>query len=194
MDNSAAHETRPRAAKYQVTDDDWIIEFLKAAPIASIAVADDGQPYINTNLYWFDEKQRAVYLHTAVSGRLKRIVQTHPNASLTVFELGRFIPDRRPLKFSAEYCAVVGFGQLSVVDNDREKEIAMNAILEKYAPHLQKGTDYDPISLSDLNATTVFKFEIDALSGKGKRRRVDYPGAYEPPASPVMLNKLPSIP
>ena len=32
-------------------DDRWIKEFLNRSPIGAIATADDGQPFINSNLF-----------------------------------------------------------------------------------------------------------------------------------------------
>ena len=48
-----AYQRRPHLTR----DEDWIRVFLKEAPIGRIATSVNGQPFINTSTFWFDEEQ-----------------------------------------------------------------------------------------------------------------------------------------
>ena len=51
--------TRPSAARIGAIDDDaWIVELQGRAPMAQLATVHDGQPFINSNLFAYDEAAR----------------------------------------------------------------------------------------------------------------------------------------
>ena len=72
-----AHETTtpPRAEVRRrdraVADEGWIRDLLRRAPFGTLATARDGQPFLNTNLFVYDEAAHALYLHTARAGRTR---------------------------------------------------------------------------------------------------------------------------
>ena len=53
----------------EVTDESWIRDYLKEAPTGAMATVNEGQPFINSNLFVYDEDAHAIYLHTARVGR-----------------------------------------------------------------------------------------------------------------------------
>ena len=52
-------------------DDGWIRAFLATAPVGVVATVDDGQPFLNSNLFVYDESRHAIYVHTARTGRTR---------------------------------------------------------------------------------------------------------------------------
>lgn len=160
-------------------DEEWIRAVLRTAPYGVLAVATpDGPPHVNGNLFAFDGAPPALYLHTARTGALPEAAAAPVEAAFTVFEMGRLLPAEEALEFSVEYAGVVVRGVCATVDDPAEQERALQAILDKYAPHLRPGRDYRPIVSAELRRTTVYRLDIREWSGKEKVAPADFPGAY----------------
>ena len=162
-----------------VEDEGWIRTFLNLNPVGVLATLHEGQPFVNTNIYVYDEQENAIYFHTARVGRTRWNIERDERVCFSASEVGRILPDATALQFSVEYASVVVFGRGSVVDDDDEKRRALDLVMRKYAPHLEAGEDYGPTTQSDLDRTSVYRVEIDKWSGKRKIVELDFPGAFE---------------
>jgi nitroimidazol reductase NimA-like FMN-containing flavoprotein (pyridoxamine 5'-phosphate oxidase superfamily) len=161
-----------------VDDDAWIRAFLHRAPYGALATVDEGQPFVNTNLFVYDEAAHALYLHTARVGRTATNAAERPRVCFSVSEMGRLLPAAEALEFSVEYAGVAVFGALEVLDDPEEATRALQLLLDKYFPHLQPGRDYRPIVAEELKRTSTYRVAITAWSGKKKEVAADFPGAY----------------
>jgi nitroimidazol reductase NimA-like FMN-containing flavoprotein (pyridoxamine 5'-phosphate oxidase superfamily) len=173
-----------------VTDEGWIRALLKRAPFGTLATVRDGQPFVNMNIFVYDEPAHALYLHTARADRTRSNVEMNESVCFGVSEMGRLLPAPTALHFSVEYAGVVVFGRASIVEDEAEAEQALQQLLDKYAPHLRPGRDYRPIQPEELAVTSVYRIDIDQWSGKQKVAPADHPGAFlygqaPSPASPV---------
>jgi nitroimidazol reductase NimA-like FMN-containing flavoprotein (pyridoxamine 5'-phosphate oxidase superfamily) len=167
-------------------NDDWIRSFLRRAPWGVLAtVGVEGQPFVNSNLFVFDEERQCLYLHTHRTGRTRANVDTSEKVAFTAAAMGRLLPANEALEFSVEYAAVVAFGAAHVVDDPTEAEHGLRALLEKYAPHLEYGVDYRSVTDEELARTAVYRVDIESWSGKQKEAATDFPGAYAMPVPPV---------
>lgn len=170
--------TRLRRADRGVDDDAWIKDFLRRAPMGALATVADGQPFINSNLFVYDESAHAIYLHTARQGRTRANVEGDSRVCFSVSEMGRFLPADTALEMSVEYAGVLVFGRGSVVTDNDEARCALQLLLDKYCPHLRPGRDYRPITDDELSRTSVFRIQINEWSGKKKEAPADFPGAF----------------
>jgi uncharacterized protein len=161
-----------------VADEEWIRGVLRRAPMGTLATARDGQPFINMNLFVYDESTHVIYLHTARAGRTPANVEAEGRVCFGVAEMGRLLPAPTALHFSVEYAGVVVFGRARVVEEETEAARALQLLLDKYAPHLRPGQDYRPIQPEELAVTAVYRIEIDEWSGKQKVAPADHPGAF----------------
>jgi nitroimidazol reductase NimA-like FMN-containing flavoprotein (pyridoxamine 5'-phosphate oxidase superfamily) len=161
-----------------VTDEDWIRDFLKRAMFGTLATVRDGQPFVNMNIFVYDETANALYLHTARAGRTRSNVEADGRVCFSVGEMGRLLPADTAMHFSVEYAGVVVFGRARIVDDEAEAERALQQLLDKYAPHLRPGRDYRPIQPEELAVTSVFRIDIEEWSGKRKVAPADHPGAF----------------
>ncbi|MCL4872067.1 MAG: pyridoxamine 5'-phosphate oxidase family protein [Anaerolineae bacterium] len=175
--------TEVRRKDRQVTDETWIRGMLNAAATGTLATVYEGQPFLNSNLYVYDEGHNAIYLHTAHLGRTRANLEAEDKVCFTVMEMGRLLPAEQALEFSVEYASVVVFGRGRVVTDPTEAEYGLQRLLDKYAPHLRPGEHYRPIMPEELKRTAVYRIHIDQWSGKRKIVAADFPGAYhyEPP-------------
>jgi nitroimidazol reductase NimA-like FMN-containing flavoprotein (pyridoxamine 5'-phosphate oxidase superfamily) len=178
----AGEQDRPtgevRRRDRAVTDEGWIKAFLHSGAWGALASVAEGQPFINTNLYVYDEGSHAIYLHTAREGRTRSNLERDGRVCFSVAEMGRLLPDNVACEFSVEYAGVTVFGRGSVVDDDEEKRRALELLMEKYVPHLKPERDYRPPNQEELDRTSVFRIDIESWSGKKNEREADFPGAY----------------
>ena len=149
-----------------IADDAEIAELLRQADICRIATSVDDQPFISANTFWYDGER--IFFHTATEGRTLSNVQHNPRVCLEVDWRGRWLPAKTALEFSVEYTGVVVFGRARLLDDDAEKERALQGLLDKYFPDVKPGVDYRPITPKELEITAVFAVDIEAWSGKRK--------------------------
>jgi nitroimidazol reductase NimA-like FMN-containing flavoprotein (pyridoxamine 5'-phosphate oxidase superfamily) len=175
-----------------VEDDEWIRALLRRAPVGSLATADpDGQPFLNMNLFVFDEPNNRIYFHTARLGRTRSTLETNEKVCFGIMEMGRLLPASEALEFSVEYSGVVVFGEGSLVTDPVEAEYGLQLLLDKYAPHLRPGRDYRPITPEERFRTSVYRVRIEEWSGKKKEVAADFPGAFFYPYSPTTTEAQP---
>jgi len=161
-----------------VGDDEWIIRMLRRAPMGYLATLQGGQPFINSNLFVYDEPSHAIYMHTAKVGRTRANIENSERVCFTVTTMGRLLPASEALEFSVEYAGVVVFGLARIVADQAEASAALQMILDKYAPHLKPDRDYRASTPGEIDRTTVYKIAIESWSGKKKEVAEDFPGAY----------------
>ena len=166
----------PRA----VEDDDWVESFLTNQPMCVLGLVDDGSPYVVNQLFVYDPAEHAVFLHGANTGRTRTIVERDgsTDASLTVSRMGRLLPAEKPVDFDVEYASVVADGEISLVQDSREKRCVLELLMEKFAPQMNPGQDYNPIAESSIDRTSVYRIDIDGWSAKRNEKGVDFSDAY----------------
>ncbi len=161
-----------------VTDETWIKDFLHRAPYGILATANAGQPFVNSNLFVYDEAAQAIYLHTARVGQTQTNVEANQRVCFSISEMGRLLPADVALDFSVEYAGVTVFGAATILTDEAEQTHALQMLLDKYFPHLHPGQDYRAITPEELGRTAVYKIDIEQWSGKQKKVEADFPGAF----------------
>jgi nitroimidazol reductase NimA-like FMN-containing flavoprotein (pyridoxamine 5'-phosphate oxidase superfamily) len=159
-------------------DEVWIKNFLKRAPYGVLATENGGQPFININLFVYDEDSHAIFLHTAHVGRTRANVESNPQVCFSASEMGRLLPADEAIEASVEYSSVIVFGRASLVANEQIAKHGLQLLMDKYFPHLRPGSDYRPTSAEDLKLTAVYRIDIESWSGKQKKAPDDFPGAF----------------
>ena len=158
--------TAMRRTDRAITDDAEIADLLRQADICRIATTLNDQPFISANTFWYDGER--IFFHTATQGRTLTNIGQNPRVCLEVDWVGRWLPATTALEFSVEYTGVVVFGRARLLEDDAEKERALQGLLDKYFPDLKPGSDYRPMTPEELEITAVFAVDIEAWSGKRK--------------------------
>lgn len=161
-----------------VEDDAWIAALLRRAPMASLATAHEGQPFINSNLFVYDAERHVIYMHTARYGRTRANLEAEERVCLSVSEMGRLLPADVALEFSVEYAGASVFGRGAVVTDEAEAFHGLQLLLDKYFPHLRPGEHYRASTAEELARTAVYRISIEEWSGKRKAVAEDFPGAF----------------
>lgn len=164
--------------KDRAQSDPWVREFLHRAAYGAIATCRDGQPFLNTNLFVYDEDAHAIYFHSSPHGRTRANIAQDGRVCFSASRMGRLLPADTALEFSVEYASVVVFGKAVIVEDGSEAEHGLQLLLDKYFPHLRPGVDYRPVQPPELARTTVYRIDIESWSGKQKQAIDDFPGAF----------------
>lgn len=170
--------TQVRRADRAVEDEPWIKALLHQAPWGVMATVHNAQPFINSNLFVYDEPNQAIYLHTAKAGRTRTNIEANNGVCFSVSRMGRLLPAEEALEFSVEYQGVTIFGRVYLIEEETEAKRALQMLLDKYFPHLQPDEDYRGITPEELRRTSVYRLEITEWSGKKKEVAPDFPGAF----------------
>jgi len=170
--------TEVRRQDRVVTDEAWIKAFLHRAPYGVLATSHEGQPFINTNLFVYDEAANAIYLHGARVGRTPANIKANGRVCFSISEMGRLLPAGVALDFSVEFAGVTVFGTITILADEAEQTHALQMLLDKYCPHLRPGEDYRAITREELRRTAVYRLDIEQWSGKQKQVEADFPGAF----------------
>ncbi len=170
--------TQVRRTDRAVDDASWMRTFLHNAAVGTLATLHGDQPFVNTNLFVYDEQSHSIILHTARVGRTRANIERRSKVCFSVMELGRLLPAQEALEFSAEYAGRVAFGSMRIVSDVAEATVALQLLMDKYAPHLCAGRDYRPPTPEEINRTSVFRMDIESWSAKKKEVDDDFAGAY----------------
>jgi hypothetical protein len=187
-DYASLPRTDMRRDDRAIEDDTWIRQFLKTAPVGTLATVYERQPFVNSNLFVYDETEHVVYMHTANVGRTRANIEAHDRVCFTAMEMGRLLPADEALEFSVEYASVVIFGRGSVIEDQDTATAALQMLLDKYAPHLKPGQHYRPTTLDELKRTAVYRIVIEDWSAKKKEVEADFSGAYWYPEQPALAS------
>jgi hypothetical protein len=164
-----------------VEDPEWIPEFLAERETGVLGLVDGDTPHLVTQLFVHDPDAGAIFLHGARAGRAHDLVADgdRPRASFTTSEKGRYVPADEPVNFTVEYSSVVAYGTVGLLADRAEKRRVLERFMEKFAPHLTAGEDYERIAEASLDRTAVYRLDVDAWSGKSGWKEPDHPDAYD---------------
>mgnify|MGYP001815632734 CR=1 FL=1 len=84
----------------QIETDEEIQALLEAGRVGFIATSLDAQPFINSNLYWYDAASHRIYFHTARQGRTRDNIMVNPSVCFSIGEMGRLLPAETALELS----------------------------------------------------------------------------------------------
>lgn len=185
--------TTVRRSDRAVDDEAWMRHFLKTAAVGTLATVHDGQPFINSNLFVYDEANHSIILHTARVGRTRANIEQHDKVCFSIMEMGRILPAEEALEFSVEYAGLTVFGIISIIDDDAEATEALQLMLDKYAPHLVAGHDYRAPVKEELLRTSVFRVSIAEWSAKKKEVERGFAGAFFHSTVPMLRCNLEAL-
>lgn len=177
-DYAAQPPSAVRRSDRATEDESWIKTFLQRAAVGTLATTHGDQPFINSNLFVYDEGRHCIYMHTAHVGRTRANIEHNPRVCFSIMTMGRLLPAPEALEFSVEYSGVVVFGEAVIVEDEAEAIDGLQQLLDKYAPHLKPGADYRPPIAEELKRTAVYRINITEWSGKKKAVEADFPGAF----------------
>jgi nitroimidazol reductase NimA-like FMN-containing flavoprotein (pyridoxamine 5'-phosphate oxidase superfamily) len=183
MDESTPEDVSD-SIRYQgkaVSDPDWIPEFLADQETGVLGLIDDETPHLVTQLFVYDDDEGAIFMHGAQAGRAYGLVEggDRPRATFTTSEKGRYIPAEEPVNFTVEYSSVVAYGTIDLLTHDEGKRRVLEQFMQKFAPQLTEGEDYEEMTEESIDRTAVYRLDVESWSGKQGWKDSETLGAYE---------------
>ncbi|HNM38405.1 MAG TPA: pyridoxamine 5'-phosphate oxidase family protein [Anaerolineales bacterium] len=175
--NPTAFQRRPHLTK----DDAWIRENINTFKAGHFATSVDGQPYINTSTFWYDEAEHQIVFHSNLAGRIRSNIEYNPKVSFEASVLGQLLPSNVALEFSLQYRSIVAFGTAQLVTDPAEMRRLLYGLIGKYFSELSVGQEYREINDKELRATSVYAIKIEEWSGKENwEARADQSDEWQP--------------
>ena len=154
-----------RKAEREIADRDRIVDVLRGARYAAIAMCRDSEPYIVTMNYGYDEDREALYLHCAHKGLKIDFINANPRVCGTVIDDRGYIQG----ECAHAYRSVVFWGEMHIVAELDEKKHAMSVMLD------QLEDNPDTVKQTSLRDDKVYerlgilRLDIHEISGKQGR-------------------------
>lgn len=151
-----------RLPKRGAYDRETINAILDEAFICHVGFVVDGQPYVIPTGY--ARVDDVLYIHGSSASRMLRSIAEGIDVCVTVTLIDGLVLARSAFHHSMNYRSVVILGKASLVDDDAEKNKALEAFTEQVVPGRWNDVRW-PTEL-ELKATTVLKLPIEEASTK----------------------------
>jgi len=153
-----------------ITDFDDILGVLRRCPTGHLGLVDADGPYVVPISFGFEvvNGRVVIWCHSARVGRKTRAVRAGGRVCFEVDHLNEIVSDvPEACGMTALYESVMGFGHVQEVTDEAEARRGAAIIVDRYA-HGASATLPTPLKKD----VTVFKIELDELTGKRHRRDV----------------------
>jgi len=142
-----------------------INQILDEAFICHVGFVVDGQPYVIPT--GFGRIGGDLYIHGSAASRMLRNLAKEIEVCVTVTLIDGLVLARSAFHHSVNYRSVVVLGRATLVEDDEEKNKALEAITEHFVPGRWADVRW-PTEL-ELKATSVLKLPIEEASAKIRR-------------------------
>ncbi len=152
-----------------ITDINEIIQIIDKAKILHLGLVDNGFPYILPLHYGYEydrEGDKIVfYMHGANAGHKIDLINSNSNAGVELETDIELDPaGDKPCEYSSFYSSVIGMGNVSVVDNKKEKERALYLLMLN-----QTGRSFE-FTEQMVASVTVIKLEVTEYTAKARKK------------------------
>jgi uncharacterized protein len=151
-----------RRSDKEITNQEEVEEILSNALVGRLGTCLNNIPYITPVNFVYDKDK--IYIHSALEGRKIENIRSNPNICFEIDEVMSIIPGKqRPCASTTEYKSIIIFGDIKIVTDIEEKTLALNKLIEKYAPQSPR------LSLSSgaiVRRTGVLAIEVKEITAK----------------------------
>lgn len=145
----------------EITDPQKKHEIIRKCEVIRIALFDEEFPYIVPLNFGYLKEKRVFYLHCADEGKKINLIKKNNKVA---FELDMDLKldiSENSCHCTMKYKSIQGTGKIFIVEDDDEKNLGLNLIIQQYRPQL-KAIDFT----NELNSVVVLKLEMDTLTCK----------------------------
>jgi len=143
----------------QIADPAEISHILESNVVCRIAMCDGDTPYLVPVNYGFDGT--SIYVHCAAAGRKLDILRQNGAVCFEVTDSVSTVSSKSACGFGTRFRSVIGFGTVSFLTSEKEKRRALQVIMQQHT-----GRSAWDIPASRLNSVTLFKIDVDSMTGK----------------------------
>lgn len=151
-----------RRKEKEITDINEIEKVMLKSDVCRIAMAAGNIPYIVTMNFGYENNSgMKLYFHCAKYGKKLEMISKN---NLVCFEMDTdhvFSQGINACESSISYLSVVGYGYISVVDDENEKRKGIDCIMKHYT-----GTEAFEYKNDSFDRMLVLRLDITGLTGK----------------------------
>ena len=140
------------------TDRDIIESIVHRAPVCRVAMSDEGQPYVVPVCFGYEDG--VLYFHSSPAGRKMDILRRN-DAVCVEFDIDQELTEAESAcKWGMKYRSVIGFGRAFFIEDEEEKQRALDIVLAHY------GGDPQDYPQATLRKVEVVRIEIQDATAK----------------------------
>jgi nitroimidazol reductase NimA-like FMN-containing flavoprotein (pyridoxamine 5'-phosphate oxidase superfamily) len=158
---------------------------LDASMLCHVSYVIDGQPYCTPTFFW--REQNTLYWHGSSASRMLRNQTGGQRVCLTVAHIDSLVLARCGFNHSADYRAVMAFGNAYLVTDPDEKARALVAMVDRFFP--DRTASLRQSTAQEIKATSVIAMEIEEASAKIRSKGVG--DDEEDYALPIYAERIP---
>lgn len=163
-DSAPSQRTQAKRVAHRATyEKDTMYSILDEGLVAHVGIVQDGSPVVIPMGY--GRMGNELLLHGSVSSRLMKAMKAGTDVCVTVTLLDGVVLARSPFHHSMNYRSVVVFGHPKVITDPKEKDAALEALVEHFIPG-RSADAIRPNNKSELVSTTVVSLSLDEASAK----------------------------
>jgi nitroimidazol reductase NimA-like FMN-containing flavoprotein (pyridoxamine 5'-phosphate oxidase superfamily) len=144
----------------EFTEKELMQKLLKSTQYITLAMVDDGMPYLVPLSHGYDEKNGKIYIHSASEGKKLDVLRKNPNV------WGQAMHDHGYHKGECShlYASVMFKGKVHFIDEVEEKKHAFKVMIDQLEPNME---DRDRFAKSTgIPSTVVMYIEVEEMTGK----------------------------
>jgi uncharacterized protein len=154
-----------RRTDREVSDHLVIESVFNEADVCRVAFADNNTPYIVTlNFGFLPGERNVLYFHCAPEGRKIEMLHRNDLVCFTLDTGHQLFKAEKACGWGMKFRSVVGYGRISVVENDAERRKALGLIMDHYGG--DGVYDFNEKVLAD---TKILRLDISELTCKEKK-------------------------
>jgi nitroimidazol reductase NimA-like FMN-containing flavoprotein (pyridoxamine 5'-phosphate oxidase superfamily) len=153
-----------RRNERQITDNAEIESIIRSSDVCRVAMANDNIPYIVTmNFGYAGGEKPCLYFHCAPAGRKLEMISRNKYVCFEMDTGHEIYKGDKGCDWGMNYSSIVGFGNLSVVDDFDERISGLRHIMDHYGGSGEYSFD-DTV----LARTIILKLDISEIACKKK--------------------------
>ncbi|MFC1836601.1 pyridoxamine 5'-phosphate oxidase family protein [Thermodesulfobacteriota bacterium] len=148
-----------RRNEQEITDKTEIESILDKATVIRIGLCYNDVPYVVP--VCFGRRLNRLYFHSSQEGRKIEIIRANNHVCFEA-EIGvEVVPAESACDWTVKYKSVIGFGKAFLVEEDEEKEVALQVIMQHYS-----GKTGHELMDSAVDLAAIVRIDIESMTGK----------------------------
>jgi nitroimidazol reductase NimA-like FMN-containing flavoprotein (pyridoxamine 5'-phosphate oxidase superfamily) len=142
----------------KITNPELIQSIIRKSIVCRLGMVDGNQPYVVPLNFGYENNR--LYFHCAKDGKKVDILKINNDVCFEFDIDQEVVPSDNACKFGMKYQSVIGFGKALFVEDDIEKQKALDIIMRQYSDK-----DYD-FTKELVQNILIIKVEIETITGK----------------------------
>lgn len=142
-----------------ITNSKIINQLLQQSQVVRVAFSIDNTPHIVPLSYGY--KNNKIYIHSSREGSKIEMIKKNNHVCFEVEQGSEVIKDEIACNWTTKYRSIIGWGNITIIDDDQQKRRGLDIIMQKYG-----GGDQHDYNSKQVDNMYLLVIEIEKLTGK----------------------------